>query len=128
VLAVLARFLTIVALCLALGFQWIALQSVAWTAMLIQNSKSTPFCRAVQQTFDGAHPCTLCHIVIKGKASEKKRDVQTPASKIDILSVARTSRLLSPRVVPIEYELLDSFCFPSADTPSVPPPRAQLNS
>ena len=41
--------------------------------MLIEYSKRAPLCQAIAQTFDGAHPCSLCHIVVnKGKTSEKK--------------------------------------------------------
>ena len=34
-IAAFGRALTIIALCLSLGLHWLALQSVAWTAMLV---------------------------------------------------------------------------------------------
>jgi len=53
-----------------MGLHWIALQSVAWTTMVIEYSKRAPLREAVAQTFDGAHPCSLCHAVAAGKKSE----------------------------------------------------------
>ncbi|PYL27334.1 MAG: hypothetical protein DMF45_12525 [Verrucomicrobia bacterium] len=102
------------------------LQSVAWTTMLIEYTKSAPLCRAILQTFDGAHPCSLCHIVNKGKASEEKPDVQSPTLKIDIICFARPIWLLPP-FAPFEYA---ASVFPSSDigySPPVPPPRPQVS-
>ena len=121
-----ARALTILALCCAIGLHWMTLQSVAWTTMLIEYTKSAPLCQAILQTFDGAHPCSLCHIVNKGKASEKKPDVQSPTPKIDIICLARSTWLLPP-FAPFEYA---ARVFPSSDigySPPVPPPRAQVS-
>ena len=67
--------------------------------MLIEYSKRAPLCQAIAQTFDGAHPCSLCHIVTKGKASEKKSDMQSPVPKIDIICVARVIKLISPSLL-----------------------------
>ena len=126
VLCHLGRILTIFALCCAIGLQWIALQSLAWTTMLMDYSKRAPLCQAIARTFDGAHPCSLCHIVATGKASEKKSDVQSSVPKIDIICVARVIRLISP-VALFEYALRD-FCVSEIEhSPPVPPPRVMAN-
>jgi hypothetical protein len=117
-----ARIATIGALCCAIGLHWAALQSFAWTNMLIENSKRAPLCQAIAQTFDGAHPCSLCHVVAKGKASEKKTDVQSPVPKIDIICVARVIRLISP-VALFDYALRDFSVSEIEHYPPVPPPR-----
>ena len=49
--------------------------------MIIDYSKRAPLCQAIAQTFDGAHPCSLCHVVNKGKNSEKKSDLQSSDAK-----------------------------------------------
>jgi hypothetical protein len=116
----------VLALCCAIGLHWIALQSVAWTAMMIQNVKRAPFCQAVERTFDGAHPCSLCHVVNKGKASEKKSNTQSSLPKIDIVCVARTFQLL-PKSVQFEYVVSDCALFQSGHSPPVPPPRDSLS-
>jgi hypothetical protein len=94
--------------------------------MLIEYSKSAPLCKAIVQTFDGKHPCSLCHIVATGKASEKKPDIQSPAPKIDIIYTAGLIRLISP-FASFQYALQD-FCVSEIEqSPPVPPPRSLLS-
>ena len=50
VLRHLGRIVTIFALCCAIGLQWIALQSLAWTTMLIDYSKRAPLCQAIDSS------------------------------------------------------------------------------
>jgi len=114
------------ALCCAIGLHWIALQSLAWTAMIVQHSKCARLGQAIEETFNGAHPCSLCHIVNKGTASEKKSSVQSTFSKIDILCVARTFRL-SPRSISFDYLASNCSLFESGHSPPVPPPRDLLS-
>src|SRR6184192_3524413 len=64
---------TVVALCCAIGLHWIALQSFAWATMIIDYSKRAPLCQAIAQTFDGAHPCSLCHVVGREKIPRRSR-------------------------------------------------------
>ena len=90
--------------------------------MLIENSKRAPLCQAIAQTFDGAHPCSLCHIVATGKASEKKSDIQSPVPKIDIICVARVIRLISP-FASFQYAFGDFSLSEIEQSPPVPPPR-----
>jgi hypothetical protein len=122
VLRQVGRIATIGALCCAIGLHWVALQSFAWTSMLIEYSKRAPLCRAVVQTFDGAHPCSLCHIVATGKASEKKSDIQSPGPRIDIICVERAVQLISPCAL-FQYALHDFSASEIEQSPPVPPPR-----
>jgi hypothetical protein len=120
------RIATILALCCAIGLHWIALQSFAWTTMIIDYSKRAPLRQAVTQTFDGAHPCSLCHAVNTGKNSEKKSDLQSPAPKIDMIYVACATRLI-PSFKFFEYAV-DNFSFSEVGQPPlVPPPRFVLS-
>jgi hypothetical protein len=117
------RIATIVALCCAIGLQWVALQSVAWATMIVDYSKRAPLCSAIAQTFDGTHPCSLCHAVDKGKASEKRSDMQSTAPKIDIICVTRTIRLMA-LVTPLDFAVV-AFSLPERrHSPPVPPPRS----
>jgi len=126
VLRHLGRIVTILALCCAIGLQWIALQSLAWTTMLIDYSKRAPLCRAISQTFDGAHPCSLCHVVSNGKNSEKKQDLRSAAPKIDMICASLPTSIVRP-FVPFEYAAGDSFSFEFGHSPPVPPPRSLLS-
>jgi hypothetical protein len=121
VLRTAARFIAVLTLCFAFGLQWIALQSIAWTGMILQNAKQTSFCEAVKRTFDGAHPCSLCHIVNKGKTSQDKRDMKS-TPKIDIMCVVRSIRLL-PRFESLQYPTISFLNFELAHSPDSPPPR-----
>jgi hypothetical protein len=122
VLRKVGRIVTIGALCCAIGLHWVALQSFAWTGMLIEYSKRGPLCQAIVQTFDGTHPCSLCHIVVTGKASEKKSDTQSSVPKIDIICVARVIRLISP-FARVQHAFRDFSVSEIEESPPVPPPR-----
>jgi len=125
VLRCIARAVTIFALCCAIGLQWLALQSIAWTAMIVDYSKHASFCKAIAQTLDGAHPCSLCHIVNKGKASEKKSDLQPLTPKIDLICTKRAITLLRP-FVDFEYSTSDFAFSEIGQSRPVPPPRPTL--
>jgi hypothetical protein len=123
VLPCIARAVTIFALCCAIGLQWLALQSIAWTSMIVTYSKQDSFCHAIARTFDGAHPCSLCHIVNKGKATDKRSDLQSSTPKIDMVCTKRAISLLPP-FVHFEYSTSNpSFC-EIGHSPPVPPPRS----
>jgi hypothetical protein len=126
VLRQIGRIATIIALCCAIGLHWVALQSFAWTSMLIEYSKRAPLCQAIVQTFDGTHPCSLCHIVATGKASEKKSDIQSPVPKIDIICVARVIQLRSPFAL-FQYAFRDFSISEIEHSPPVPPPRVMAS-
>jgi len=117
-----ARIATIFALCCAIGLHWIALQSLAWTTMIIDYSKRAPLRQAITQTFDGAHPCSLCHAVNKGKNSEKKSDLQLATPKIDMICGPRVIRLVPP-FRSFQYASADFSFFDIGQSPPVPPPR-----
>jgi hypothetical protein len=121
-IAAFGRALTIIALCLSLGLHWLALQSVAWTAMLVSNACHVPLTQAVAATFDGTHPCHLCHAVAEGKKTEKKSQVFPTITRIDLICVTRTVTSLSPWVR-YDYETLPVSVSDFPQTPPSPPPR-----
>jgi hypothetical protein len=122
----LGRIVTILALCSAIGLHWIALQSVAWTTMVIEYSKHASLRQAITQTFDGTHPCSLCHTVHAGKQSEKKSNLQLATPKIDIIFVPATIQL-SPSFILFEYASSLSRISENRHSPPVPPPRFLLS-
>jgi hypothetical protein len=116
------RAATIVALCLAIGLHWLALQSIAWTTMICEYSKNASLVEAVSKTFDGNHPCSLCHAVNSGKNSEKKREFQTKTLNIDMICAFPANQLPKP-FVPFDY-VTDCLRLSEIRTaPLVPPPR-----
>jgi len=121
-----ARAVAIFALCCAIGLQWLALQSIAWTAMIVDYSKNASLCQAIAETLDGAHPCSLCKIVNRGKTAEKKSDLQSPTPKIDMICASCATSLLQP-FVPVEYAARDFSFDKVGRSPPVPPPRSLLS-
>lgn len=63
---------SLVAVFAAGGGHWMALQSVAWARMLVSYSQDASFAAALEQTFDGAHPCPMCRKISQDKAQERR--------------------------------------------------------
>ncbi|MGI8431762.1 MAG: hypothetical protein ACR2MW_05650 [Chthoniobacterales bacterium] len=120
------RTLIIVALCLSLGGQWVALQSVAWATMLVSNSRHAPLGVAAAQTFDGAHPCGLCHAVTEGRKSEKKSASLPAVVKLDLIYPDRVV-VLTPAATRYDYARFSVTVPKRFLAPRVPPPRFFLS-
>ena len=91
--------------------------------MLVDYSQQKPLRIAISETFDGDHPCSLCHAVNKGAQSQKKSDNQAATPRIDLICSVRTISLVA------EFALFHypprGFSFSEhAESPPVPPPRA----
>jgi hypothetical protein len=115
------RFLVIVSLCLAIGFHWWALQSIAWTTMVIEYAKTYSLEEALAKTFDGQHPCSLCHAVQAGKKSEQKNNTQI-VTKVDLYCAVAVK--VAPRErLQVEYSTETFLPITRADSPPLPPPR-----
>ena len=87
----------IVALLLSGGTHWCALQSVAWTAMLVTRASETSLVDAVKATFDGAHPCSLCEKIEQGRANEKQHEGPVLIAKIELFYETARVVLHPPR-------------------------------
>ena len=95
--------------------------------MIIDYSKRGTLCQAIAQTFDGAHPCSLCHIIEKGKTTEKKSDLQLLTPKIDMICTKRAITLVPP-IAYVDYAAGDFSVFKIGESPPVPPPRNSLSA
>ena|ERR1044071_928341 len=116
-----SRLFVIVALCFAIGLHWCALQSIAWTTMVIEYSKDAPFTEALAKALDGQHPCSLCHAVQTGKKSEQKNNVRI-VTKIDFYCVASTNSRIH-EFIPLGYPAETTAAIARPDSPPTPPPR-----
>lgn len=117
-----ARTLAALALCCAVGLHWAVIQSFAWTAMILDYSKCAPIQQAIARTFDGAHPCALCHAINKGKADDHKRDLQVTALKIDLVCVTRPVQFRRG-VASFRYRAIEFLFSEREHSPPVPPPK-----
>jgi len=98
------------------------LQSVAWARMLVDYSRSFGVQTAIEQTFDGQHPCEMCKMIQKARQSSQQ-ELQQPD--------ARREPSFCETDCPVGFELpwswtieADEFVPPSRnEPPPVPPPR-----
>jgi hypothetical protein len=117
--------LLLVALLSATGTQWLVLQSIAWSAMLLDYSRHAPLAEAVQQTFDGEHPCTLCKNIERGKKSEKKNAATVVANRLEFF-LSSNSVLMFRGHSAWKQNPRDFLSDARFEQPPVPPPREAL--
>ena len=121
----LSRAVVILALCVSIDGHWIALQSVAWGAMIVEYSQQVSLAKAVGQTFDGDHPCNLCKGITAAQHSQKKSDAQPVTVKPDLICATRTIALL-PRGTDFFFAAMEMSASELAHSPPTPPPRSEL--
>ena len=119
------RFVVALALCASIGGHWLALQSIAWTTMVVNYSQRCSITEAIAQTFDGDHPCDLCKKISQSKNNEKKHDAQRGTAKADLICVVRQFAFLPP-FAPYDYLRLITSATCGSHKPPSPPPRAQF--
>ena len=105
------------------GGHWAILQSVAWTRMIIDYSRSSSLQTAVGQTFDGRHPCELCRLIQTAKESSQPHELQQTSVTYDPLFLAiLADRFYEPPCSRVPRPVF--AVHPSrSDPPPVPPPR-----
>jgi hypothetical protein len=120
-----ARWVVVATLSLTIGLHWAAIQSAAWAGMLVSYTQETTFVRAVAMTFDGHHPCRLCHLVRQAKPDEKApgQGVLSGIQKLDGFFAEGTPFLL-PRFALVSQPFRDPFPPSRGESPPLPPPRA----
>jgi hypothetical protein len=69
-----SHYLLIAIMMVAMGGHLALLQTVAWGRMLMTYSNGTTMAVAVEKTFDGGHPCSLCKLVSRTKSEEKEKN------------------------------------------------------
>jgi hypothetical protein len=106
----------------ATGAHWTMLQSVAWATMLAENVRTASLEEAINQTFDGKHPCALCKQIAKGQKSEKKPDAQAEFRQLEFPPQLAAFIFNSPA----DFRLAGDFNATGpllTQAPPVPPPR-----
>ncbi|MCW5559926.1 MAG: hypothetical protein KIT22_19075 [Verrucomicrobiae bacterium] len=117
------RLTAAVLVCLSLGLHWAALQSVAWTTMVIERTCSTSLSDALATTFDGRHPCTLCKVVKAGQAADDSSGILFQSLKLEAFPPIQVVWLNEP---PGSKHYGGAVSHPPADRsqpPLLPPPR-----
>ena len=99
------------------GGHWLVLQTVAWAQMLRDYSKSAPIAEAIERTFSGGYPCTMCIKITEEQQKEEKAPATVKLDKkaeLFLLSARDLLRNRKPWIFPI--------C-PRAKLPSLSDPK-----
>ena len=120
----LRKWFVVVLLVFSIGTPWALLQSVAWLGMLYNYARATTFAQAVILTFDGKHPCRVCHFVRQGRAEERQQKRSLPRHD-DALQLGLPPVSFSLFFPSMPRDLATAMPLPGArfEAPPRPPPR-----
>jgi hypothetical protein len=113
-----------------LGF----LQVMAWTGMAISYSAEAGVSEGLRQTFDGEHPCPLCHAIAAAENPENRSSSPLPNLPVSIERLAKEIIWLAEKSMPVagagspvaSTRFADPVVSASlaGTSPPVPPPRS----
>jgi hypothetical protein len=107
---------------------WAVLQAVAWTRMLVVYSRDASLSTALEQTFDGKHPCAMCKLIESARQSANGQELQEPSVKRDSM-FCETYASLRFDASGFRFPVDGPSTYPSrTDPPPVPPPRRSAGS
>ena len=116
------RLTIVLMLVLATGGHWAFLQSVAWFGMAVRFTQSEPLAAALEKTFNGQNPCTLCKTVEEGVKTEKEHKAQKLEAKLELFCPAAAFVFDAPAPT-LPPALAEISAAGRLETPPVPPPR-----
>ncbi|MCO5060759.1 MAG: hypothetical protein M9963_01965 [Kiritimatiellae bacterium] len=99
------------------------LQVAAWTGMLVTYSQQTSFREAVEMTFDGDHPCSMCEVIREQETSDASVKQWVPLHRLVVfleLPMRWIQSLYSYGALESATPSLLSFW----PLPELPPPRS----
>ncbi len=116
------------ALFLTAGGHYALLQTVAWTTMVNDFSRTGSLSMAVEKTFDGRHPCPLCKKIAKARSAEGKAPAAVKSEKkAEGFFAQSASSIPLPVCRPLVYAAAPLVEIPErSDAPPVPVPRDLL--
>ena len=118
----------VVAVLMMNGGHWLALQSFAWSRMLVNFSRQGSVGMAIMKTFDGQHPCALCLRARDGWRKEQGRSEtlswEKPDKMPELLWELRYAAVPPvPTLDVSEQPSLPSLFWSFVESPPTPPPR-----
>ena len=90
--------------------------------MLANNLQTQSFSEAVDRTFSGEYPCSLCKQISKAKNAEKKTEFTVQSPRLEWVWDFQPIVLTAPT----DFRLLPILCDTARglrQSPPVPPPR-----
>jgi hypothetical protein len=118
------QYLLIATLLVSMGGHLALLQTIAWGNMLVEFSSESSLSEAMDKTFDGEHPCSLCKVVRKSKNEEEKKPLLKAEMKMEVALPAPV-KVPFPRSTEIEFRVTEYAGTFGEVFPAVPmqPPR-----
>lgn len=127
----LCRACLILALVTSVGLHWAVLQSAAWVSMMVSYSKNATVVEALEKTFDGEHPCSLCKMVEKGTSTDysgnqdkSRQEAASKIHKIDFMLTTADAVAMPPPGKPDFAPFTQPLISRTADV-QTPPPRCE---
>ena len=119
----LGQVLMLLVLFAAAGGHWMALQSLAWTNMLLSYSQNGTFVDAVAKTFDGRHPCGLCKKIEQAGQGEQTPQTLQQENQVHFVIPSAVAIVLGE---PLSWklEISDVHSSGRVEQPATPPPRS----
>ncbi|MEO8206151.1 MAG: hypothetical protein ABI615_08215 [Chthoniobacterales bacterium] len=111
------------------GGHWAVLQTIAWANMIRTYSQDASLQVAIEKTFDGEHPCSMCMTVSEGRAKEEKAPATVKVEKkAEVFVLAVTATLQKPDSKDFSYPRLVFRKFVGrSDVPPSPVPRSFIS-
>jgi hypothetical protein len=112
----------LIAFIFSCGGQWYMLQGVAWANMIREYSAVVPVAQAVEMTFSGHFPCSLCKAIASRKSSDQQKALALEKYDKKFVLPGETSAYASPSLEVI-YSSPAVVLRDRNIVPWLPPPR-----
>ncbi len=120
----------LVAVFFSTGAQWMVVQTIGWANMVVTYSRGdATLGEALRKTFDGEHPCNLCHSVRDADTGSKTGDAapsSAPALSIAGILPPAGVRLRAPGFMVYHYPVLVQEAALRPGLPRLQPPRVRV--
>ncbi|MCB1209609.1 MAG: hypothetical protein KDK97_09800 [Verrucomicrobiales bacterium] len=126
-----AKVLLVAALMVSIGAHWAVIQGAAWVRMAVEYTvESGSVVDALEMTFDGMHPCSMCKVVQEGTQDQQKKqeDSQKQDTSLQKLNAEVVAAIFisPPKAVRSPYLVLKQRAITRAQESFTPPPRTNL--
>ena len=82
---------------LCMGFNWAALQLVAWTGMTVQNARTMDWDTAMEHAVAGQQSCMICRLIDDRQGAEEAEGKAIVFQGVEIKGVLHTTAILVSR-------------------------------
>ncbi|MGH8094119.1 MAG: hypothetical protein ACREIF_11705 [Chthoniobacterales bacterium] len=116
-------FVCLLAIFLSSGGHWVALQSIAYTRMLVQFAEKDPLGTAVKKAFDGQHSCSLCPKIREGFNQQHKAPRTMTGERLPVFLGQSSGDLFFALTRGLDISVVRSGYINFSTIPPKPPPR-----